>query len=82
MRRGGARFDCRAGLDLKAVISGDDLLDARDNFADKKDMFSGADCPPGNAGQRQCVFWAGFPLRQRWMQGLILSLPVAALTAR
>ena len=52
-----------AGLDLKvAVISGDDLLDARDNFADKKDMFSGADCPPPEALASVNAYLGGFPV--------------------
>ena len=52
-----------AGLDLKvAVISGDDLLDARDNFADKKDMFSGA-IACRKRWPASMRIWAGFPLR-------------------
>ena len=52
-----------AGLDLKvAVISGDDLLDARDNFADKKDMFSGADCPPPETLASVNAYLGGFPV--------------------
>ena len=52
-----------AGLDLKvAVISGDDLLEARDNFADKKDMFSGADCPPPETLASVNAYLGGFPV--------------------
>ena len=52
-----------AGLDLKvAVISGDDLLDARDSFGDKKDMFSGADCPDGDKLASVNAYLGGFPV--------------------
>ena len=52
-----------AGLNLKvAVISGDDLLDARDGFTDKKDMFSGADCPPPEALASVNAYLGGFPV--------------------
>ena len=52
-----------AGLDLKvAVISGDDLLEARDNFADRKDMFSGADCPPPETLASVNAYLGGFPV--------------------
>ncbi|CAI8176741.1 MAG: Uncharacterised protein [Alphaproteobacteria bacterium] len=52
-----------AGLDLKvAVISGDDLLEARDGFTDKKDMFSGADCPSPDALASVNAYLGGFPV--------------------
>ena len=52
-----------AGLDLKvAVISGDDLLAARDSFADKKDMFSGADCPDTQSLASVNAYLGGFPV--------------------
>jgi len=52
-----------AGLDLKvAVISGDDLLAARDSFADKKDMFSEAGCPPVENLASVNAYLGGFPV--------------------
>ena len=52
-----------AGLDLKvAVISGDDLLAARDSFADKKDMFSGTNCPDTQSLASVNAYLGGFPV--------------------
>ena len=52
-----------AGLDLKvAVISGDDLLAARDDFAQMKDMFSGTDCPPVENLASVNAYLGGFPV--------------------
>lgn len=52
-----------AGLDLKvAVVSGDDLMQSRDSFADRKDMFSGVDCPPGEVLASVNAYLGGFPV--------------------
>ncbi len=52
-----------AGLDLKvAIIGGDDLLPARDSFADRKDMFSGADCPETQSLASVNAYLGGFPV--------------------
>lgn len=59
-----------AGLDLKvAVISGDDLLEARDGFADFKDMFSGADCPDTTSLASVNAYLGGFPVAQALAEG-------------
>ena len=52
-----------AGLDLKvAVISGDDLIDRNTDFGDKKDMFSGSDCPPTETLASVNAYLGGFPV--------------------
>jgi hypothetical protein len=59
-----------AGLDLKvAVIRGDDLLEARDGFADFKDMFSGADCPDTTSLASVNAYLGGFPVAQALAEG-------------
>ena len=59
-----------AGLDLKvAIISGDDLMSARADFADKKDMFSGADCPDVETLASVNAYLGAFPVARALAEG-------------